>query len=150
VKLKVRGALFYCGRCRKRYSNPFGHECIAPMGRRPGKTRLMPSASVTCPACHKPYGNPFTHTCTARTDFRRRTTKAKKEAAAAKRKARPEHPRPSACRDRDCKRAACAAYREGFGDGQQSGYELGREEGERVGYDRGFADGRASCPGGHK
>jgi hypothetical protein len=134
VKLKLRGALFRCGRCRKSYSNPFGHTCVAPVGRRPGKTKLMPSASATCPKCRKPYGNPFTHTCTVRTDFKRRTTKAKKDAAAAKRKARPQHPRPSACRDGDCKRAACQAYREG------------REDGFAEGYDEGFAEGIAACP----
>jgi len=139
--MKLRGALFRCGRCRKSYSNPFGHTCVAPMGRQ-GKTRFRPSASATCPKCHKPYGNPLTHTCTVGTDFRRRTAKAKKDAAAAKRaaarKARPEHPRFSACRDADCKRAACVAYREG------------REDGFQDGYDEGFPDGIAACPREHK
>jgi hypothetical protein len=142
VKLKLRGALFHCGRCRKRHSNPFGHECIAPLGRRPGKTTFRPSASATCPACHKPYGNPLTHTCTTRTDFKRRTARARKDAAAARRKARPEHPPPSACRDGDCKRTACAAYRQGREDGFQDGYETG--------YDEGFPDGIAACPREHK
>lgn len=136
MKLKLQGALFHCGRCRKRYSNPFGHTCVAPVGRQ-GKTRFMPSASATCPRCHKPYGNPLTHTCTVRTDFKRRTAKAKKDAAAAKRKARPEHPRPSACRDPDCKRTGCAAWREGH------------EDGFAEGYDEGFAEGVAACPREH-
>lgn len=138
MKLKLRGALFHCGRCRKRYSNPFGHECIAPLGRRPGKTTFRPSASATCRSCGKPYGNPLTHTCTVRTDFKRRTRRLKKDARAAARTARPEHPTPGACRDRDCKRAACAAYREG------------RQDGYREGYDEGFPDGIAACPKEHK
>ena len=137
MKLRFRGALFHCGRCRKRYSNPFGHECVAPMGRQ-GKTTFRPTASATCPKCHKPYGNPLTHTCTARSDFKGRTAKARKDATAARRKARPEHPRPSACRERYCKRAACAAYREG------------REDGFTEGYDEGFPDGIAACPREHK
>jgi hypothetical protein len=143
VKLKFKGALFHCGRCRKRYSNPFGHVCIAPIGRRAGKTRFRPSASATCPNCRKPYGNPLTHTCTTRTDFKRR-------AAKAKRKDRPEHPPPSACREQDCKRAACAAYRQGREDGDRDGYERGYEDGERIGYDRGFESGKAACPREHK
>lgn len=158
MKLKLRGALFHCGRCRKRYSNPFGHECIAPLGRRPGKTTFRPSTSAICPTCHKPYGNPLTHTCTTRTDFKRRTAKARKDAAAAKRNARPEHPLPSACRDAHCKRAACAAYRDGREDGYRDGREDGREEGYRAGhsdghregYDQGFPDGIAACPRAHK
>ena len=57
----------------------------------------------------------------------------REDAAAAKKKARPEHPRPSACQDGDCKRAGCVAYREGREDG----------------YERGFPDGVAACPLGH-
>lgn len=133
MKLKLHGALFHCGRCRKRYSNPFGHVCVAPIGRE-GKTRFRPSASAVCPACHQPYGNPFTHTCTVRTGYRGRARRPKQAA----RKARPEHPRPSACRDGDCKRAACVAYREAL----EAGYEDG--------YDIGFAEGTAACPREHK
>jgi hypothetical protein len=130
VKVKMRGALFHCGTCRKDYSNPFGHICVSRMGRAAGRTKLKPSLSAKCQKCRKPLGNPLTHTCTTRTDFRRRTAKAKKDAAAAKRKARPEHPRPSACKDGDCKRTGCVAYREGH----------------EIGYERGFDDGIAACP----
>ena len=94
MKVKIRGALFRCGTCRKSYSNPLGHVCVSRMGRAAGRTKLKPSLSAKCQQCRKPLGNPLTHTCTTRTDFKRRTAKAKKEAAAAKRaaarKARPE------------------------------------------------------------
>jgi hypothetical protein len=137
VKVKIRGALFHCGTCRKDYSNPFGHICVSRMGRTAGRTTLKPSLSAKCQKCRKDLGNPLTHTCTVKTDFKRRTAKAKKEAAAAKRKARPEHPRPSACRDAACKRAGCVAYREGYGNGRYDGYA------------EGFPDGVAACPLGH-
>jgi hypothetical protein len=137
VKVKIRGALFHCGTCRKDYSNPFGHICVSRMGRAAGRTKLKPSLSAKCQKCHKPLGNPLTHTCTTRTDFKRRTAKARKDAAAAKKKARPEHPRPSACRDEDCKRTGCVAYRDG------------REDGYHDGYDVGFPDGVMACPLGH-
>jgi hypothetical protein len=46
------------------------------------------------------------------------------------------------CRDQDCPRLACQAwkeaYAEGYADGRQSGYEDG------------FIDGQASCPREHK
>ena len=133
MRVKIRGALFHCGTCRKDYSNPFGHMCVSRMGRAAGRTKLKPSLSAKCQKCRKNMGNPLTHTCTTRTDFKRRTAKARKDAAAAKKKARPEHPRPSACQDGDCKRAGCVAYREGREDG----------------YERGFPDGVAACPLGH-
>jgi hypothetical protein len=140
MKLKVRGALFHCGRCGKSYSNPFGHECVSRMDRRGGKTTLSPKVSTSlgkCPKCRKPLGNPLTHTCTVRTDFKARTAKARKDEAAAKRaaarKARPEH-RYEACRDEDCKRIPCTAYKEG----------------DREGYDRGFPAGVAACPRSHE
>jgi hypothetical protein len=94
-----------------------------------------------CGRCHKRYRNPLGHVCTVKTDYKRRTKQAAKDAAAAKRKARPQHPPPSACPDTDCQRAACVAYKEGVG----AGYAAGHEDG----YQDGFADGRASCPGGH-
>jgi hypothetical protein len=138
MKVKARGALFRCGRCGKSYSNPFGHECVTRLDRRApaGKTGLAPKfgLSATCGGCGRAMGNPLTHTCATRTDFKRRAANARKAA----RKARPEHPRPSACQDRDCKRATCAAYREGRQDGHQDGY------------DEGFPDGMAACARTHQ
>ena len=133
MKVKIRGALFHCGTCRKDYSNPFGHICVSRMGRAAGRTKLKPSLSARCPKCRRDLGNPLTHVCTVKTDFKRRTAKARKDEAAAKRKARPEHPRPAACKDGDCKRIGCVAYREG----------------DENGYERGFPDGVMACPLAH-
>jgi hypothetical protein len=144
VKVKLRGALFHCGTCRKDYSNPFGHVCVSRMGRAAGRTKLKPSLSARCPKCRKPLGNPLTHTCTTRTDFKRRAAKAKKDAAAAKRKARPAH-RYEACRDEDCKRVPCAAWR----DGRREGYRDGFEDGYDGGYSEGYIAGVQGCPRGH-
>jgi hypothetical protein len=139
VRLKLQDALFRCGRCHQRYSNPLGHVCVTRLDRkaRDGRTTVAPKAGLsfgTCGTCGKPLGNPFTHTCRPRPDFKRRAAKARKDAAAAKRQARPEHPPPSACRDADCARAACVAFR----DRRQYGYE------------EGFIDGQAACPREHR
>jgi hypothetical protein len=108
-----------CGRCGGRYRNPLTHVCATRLDkpRRARKSTAEVSASLTCSRCGKSYANPLTHVCTVKTDFRRRSAAAgKAKARAAKR----THPRPSACRDRDCERAACAAYRDGFADGAAS------------------------------
>jgi flagellar biosynthesis/type III secretory pathway protein FliH len=41
------------------------------------------------------------------------------------------------CRDRECRRLACEAYRQGFEDGHDDGYR------------EGFKDGILACPGPH-
>jgi hypothetical protein len=87
-----------------------------------------------CGRCRKRYRNPLGHVCTTRTDYKKRTTKARKEAAAVRRKARPPHPPPAACRDAECQRAGCAGFR------------AGRE----YGYGEGFEDGIAACPREHR
>jgi hypothetical protein len=144
VSLKLGGALFHCGRCRKSYSNPFGHVCVERLDRAPrtGRTRLAPKITASagkCPQCGKPRGNPLTHTCTTRTDFKKRQAAAKK-AARAKKPARPVHLYET-CQDEECKRIPCLAYREG----RQEGYE----EGHQDGYGEGFPDGMAACPRKH-
>ena len=105
MSARKRRALFHCGKCRKRYSNPLGH------------------------------------VCTVKTDYKRKSAKARKDEAAARRaaarKARPEH-RYTACRDEGCKRTGCLAYREGRRDGYEDGYA------------EGFPDGLAACPRPHK
>lgn len=157
MKLKIKGALFHCGRCRKDYSNLFGHVCVTRLDRRApaGKTRLTPGISAsfgTCGTCHKPLGsNPLTHTCTVRTDFRKRRGEARKQEAAEKRaaarrparKGKPEHLY-EACRDEDCQRTACRAYREGREEGYQEGYEDGYAKGYEAGYGAGFTAGFAA------
>jgi hypothetical protein len=49
--------------------------------------------------------------------------------------------RPARCRDRDCERALCAAYREGREDGYADGREDGHEDGHEDGYREGYRDG---------
>lgn len=152
MKLKIGGALFRCGRCRKAYSNPFGHVCVTRLDRRApaGKTKLAPRVTAsagTCPTCHKALGNPLTHTCTVRTDFRRRTAGARKQqarekravnkaATAARRKreraSRPQH-RYETCRDQDCERIGCQAFRQGRDEGYRDGYADGWSEGYAAG-----------------
>jgi hypothetical protein len=134
VKLRIKGSLFHCGRCGKRYSNPLGHVCVTRLDRkaRTGKTTLDPKAAATCARCRKPLGNPLTHTCTVKTDFRAR----RKAAAKASKPARPQH-RYEACRDEDCHRTGCTAYREG------------RELGYYEGWNAGFPAGVAACPRNH-
>lgn len=46
---------------------------------------------------------------------------------------KPQPHRYTSCKDKDCQRVACLAYREGYRDG----------------YDDGFPDGVAACPLGH-
>lgn len=102
-------------------------------------------ASVKCGTCGKRYANPLTHTCVVETDFAKRKRAAERQAkaeaarlrkqeaadrrraAAAARRAkaassraaparRPAHDYRT-CRDNDCARHACAAYKAGYEDG---------------------------------
>lgn len=143
MKVKIRGALFHCGTCRKDYSNPFGHICVSRMGRAAGRTTLKPSLSAKCQKCRKDMGNPLTHTCTTRTDFKRRTAAAKKDAASAKRRAA-QHSY-SGCSDKECRRTACVAYKEAAEEAYAEGYRNGADDGYAEGYPNGMAD----CPLGH-
>ena len=87
--------------------------------------------SVECPKCHKRYANPLAHTCAVSTDFKRRKAAAdRRKAAAAERRRRAREKRaaparrPPArqahdyrlCRDGECARHACRAYRDGLED----------------------------------
>src|SRR6266705_1098408 len=167
VKLKFRGGLFHCGRCRKSFSSPLGHVCMVRNPR--GKVRLKPRASASlakCGTCGKEYANPLGHVCSVKTDFKKRKAAGqRREAAEAKRakafaararevaarqarrekenearrarRAREDAARRGRraketsraktsrahdyrnCRDHDCERAACEAYREGIADGTE-------------------------------
>jgi hypothetical protein len=147
MALRIRATSpVYCGKCGKRRG--LMHTCIV---RRPsGRTRLKkPKVMlVSCSSCGQPYVNPLTHVCRGRPpgDFKRR--KAAAERAARRRKAaeqreqrraeaarrraqggpqkRPGHNYAS-CRDRDCNRALCRAYREGI----ERGFESAREVANR-------------------
>jgi hypothetical protein len=145
MKLRISGALFHCGRCGRKHSNPFGHTCIV---RRPGgRNRLKPVAKVTtgtCGRCKKPVTNPLTHVCIGG-DFKRRGAAEKKAVAAKKRadaasarKAAPKH-EPRRCDDEGCGRVACVAYRDGF----EAGHVGGFADGEQIGYAAGYAAGSA-------
>lgn len=120
--LSVKGGLVRCGRCGRRYSNPFAHVCA---GQRKGRTRVKPkfSASVKCPRCGKAYANPLIHVCASkRGDFKRRKKAFEKRQKAAARRTRPKH-NYRTCRDPDCERVACEAYRQGVEDGMDAARE---------------------------
>jgi hypothetical protein len=145
MPLRIRATSpVYCGKCGKR-RGPL-HTCIV---RRPSGRAKVKAPRVTlarCPRCGKDYASPLTHVCPSRRgDFKRR--KAAAERAARKRKAeqlrqqrkaeaarrraqggpskRTDH-HYSACRDEDCRRLACRAYRDGVDRGFEAGREAGR------------------------
>jgi hypothetical protein len=149
VKLRIRGALFHCGRCGKKHNGVFGHTCIV---RRPrGRNRVRPVAKVTtgtCSRCKKPVSNPLTHVCVGGGDFKRRGAAEKKAVAAKKRadaaaarKAAPKHEY-QRCKDEGCARVACVAYREGYADGHRIGFTEGEEAGYQAGHAAGAAESR--------
>lgn len=119
---KLSGSLIHCTRCGK----PGGlfHTCVVK--RAGGRQRWKPQASVTtkCGKCGKTYSNPLTHTCVIKTDWKKR-----RKAAAAKPK-RAQHSY-SACRDGDCERMGCVAYKEGLEDGYEDGFADGVASGSR-------------------
>jgi hypothetical protein len=134
----------YCGKCGKRRG--LVHTCVV---RRAGGRTKVKAPKVTlarCPRCGKDYASPLTHVCPSKPgDFKRR--KAAAERAARKRKAeqlreqrraeaarrraqggpakRTDHHH-STCRDADCRRALCRAYKEGVDHGFDAGREAGR------------------------
>lgn len=125
---RIRVQVVRCGRCRK----PRGlvHVCVAPFGRRPGRTRIRPRMTVECPRCKRRIGNPITHVCKTRTNFKRKAAAAKKNRAQDRRRqaaslAKVKRARSGlagqrhdyrTCRDEHCGRAACVAYRDGLAD----------------------------------
>jgi flagellar biosynthesis/type III secretory pathway protein FliH len=141
-----------CGRCGK----PRGlrHVCVSNRNR---KATVKPSWSFgECPKCRKRVTNPLTHTCRPKSDFKRRRAQHEKQqraeakATAAKERAgkraqRPQHDYTS-CRDGDCPRPLCVAFKTGHKTGHREGYE----QGFQTGWDRGFPAGVAACPRTHK
>lgn len=134
----------YCGKCGK--SRGLLHTCIV---RRPnGRTKVKaPKATLAkCGSCGQSYANPLTHACPSRPgDFERRKAAAekrqrreKREQLARQRKAerarrraqggpqrRTGH-RYDTCRDADCQRLPCRAYREGIDRGMEAARDLAR------------------------
>lgn len=155
-KLKIRGAVFHCGRCRKSYSNPLGHRCVV---RNPkGRTRVRPKASaslVTCGSCGKKYSNPLRHVCVVKSDAKKRRAAAGRQPV-RKKSAKPARPTVvrvggkkkqahdyRACPDKDCARQACSAWkeawREAWDKAHSEGYAEGRADGHAAGYSAGVA-----------
>lgn len=116
MSLRISVSMARCGQCGKRYSNPLTHVCVNPRGRGP-RLQVRPRVSYDCPVCERPVTNPLTHVCKVRTDFRRRLADRKRQ----EKKPRPQPQQQQhdyrSCRDPDCQRRMCAAYREGFADG---------------------------------
>jgi hypothetical protein len=126
-KPSVSAGLVKCGRCGKRYNNPLTHVCVARMDRKTKPTRLKPQVRATliqCGKCGKSYTNPLTHTCVTRLTRKQKNILAKRRKPAPKpaRKpaAKPAH-NYRVCRDSDCHRPPCQAYREGYDDGLRDG-----------------------------
>jgi hypothetical protein len=109
-----------------------------------------------CDTCKKTIGNPLTHTCTPKSDFKSRKRTAEQQAK-AKGKRQPDRHDYQDCKDDNCKRSACVAYKtgyrrgydDGFDDGYGIGWANGHAAGKAEGYEQGFAEGLASCPGPH-
>lgn len=152
---QVRAALVKCGRCGKRYSNPFTHHCISSKKLNAGHTKVKPTLGVElkkCGKCGKTYNNPLTHTCRTKTDFKKRKAQQgrdqnrktqfrenKPQHGAALPQVKPSHDYKT-CRDRDCSKYQCRAYR----DGIEEGFDQGHAEGYSEGYSEGYADGHAA------
>jgi hypothetical protein len=127
----------YCGKCGKRRG--LAHVCI--VRRTGGRTRVKaPGVSLApCGRCGQSYANPLTHACASKPgDFKRRKAAAerrerKRKAAEARERrreaaarlraegaaGRPAQHRYQTCRDDDCQRRACIAYKQGFENGRE-------------------------------
>jgi hypothetical protein len=130
---RKRRPLFTCGRCGRGYSSPFGHVC-AGGGDFAKRTRAKKRADEAAArrekrkadrAATKRRERDQTGEARKAENGRSRTRVAaarKAERAKAARKRPPSRPRPQRhdyrnCRDHDCQRDACEAYREGVADG---------------------------------
>jgi len=148
-KRKKRRALFTCGRCGKSYSSPLGHACtgggdFAKRRRglqRAGATRQRQAAAA---ATRQRERNKVSAARQAERDkaatrvaAARRAERARADARVARAKGGrpPAARRPQAthgyrsCREDDCQRPACEAWREGVAEGREAGFEDGFEAG---------------------
>ncbi|MGH3205692.1 MAG: hypothetical protein ACRDP5_27110 [Streptosporangiaceae bacterium] len=141
-----------CGRCGK--PRRLRHACVSPSRR---KATIKAGWSFgQCPKCRKTITNPLAHDCRPKTGYKRRRRAAQTQEAKDKRAqaastarvkrsrqrgpAKPKHDY-TTCRDDDCHRTACVAFR--------TGYHLGHIDGHDQGFDLGFAAGQAACPREH-
>lgn len=119
--LRIGVSLMKCGQCGKRYSNPLTHVCYNPRGHGP-RLQVKPRIAYDCPKCSRPVTNPLTHVCSVRTDFRKRLAEQKRQAKKRPAPKAEQHDYHS-CRDQNCQRRMCTAYREGFEDGRTDALE---------------------------
>lgn len=140
-----------CGR----YGQPrelIGHVCVIRSGRaaRRAPTPTLKLDFGKCETCKKTIGNPLTDVCAPRSDFKKRkAAAAKREREAAKARAGKRQPDKHdylACKDDDCPRPLCVAYKTGWREGYKTGFDDGFAAGYGTGYAEGFAAGRASVP----
>jgi hypothetical protein len=142
VRRKIRAhPLFRCGACGKSYNSPFGHVCgnRGDFGKRRRATQRAAAAAERKQkrAAERAKANERVAAArkaergraAARVSATRRRERARADARVARAKAagaRPAgRPKPSAhdyrnCRDHDCQRVACEAYREGVADTQDA------------------------------
>ena len=122
-----------CGRCGKPREG-IRHVCVSTRER---PMTLKPSINFgKCPTCKKTITNPLTHVCAPKSDFKKRKRAAEKREKARKKRQAEQHPFES-CRDDQCKRPQCVAYRTGW------------HQGEAAGFESGFNAGLAACPRNH-
>lgn len=145
---RKRRPMFRCGSCGRGHGNPFGHRCTAG-----GNLKRKRAAAAAKAERDEQRGREREIRATERAAAKAKVAdvrgveraRAAERIAAAKAKA----PRPPAgrgrgpahdwvlCRDADCERAVCEAYREGVDDG--------RELEHQPAYDDGWMAGRAAA-----
>ena len=135
---KKREPLFRCGKCGKGYGNPLGHSCGGGgdfARRRRAQDRAADTAKRRAETAERRAREREKITAVRqreRAKARERVAAARKaEREKAKRKrpagrSRPERHDYRNCRDAECQRVACEAYREGHGDGWMEGYAAGQ------------------------
>ena len=131
-----------CGRCGKRADGHPARLRVATAGAQ-GHAQTADHVREV-PDVQEAITNPLTHVCMAKSGFKRAKSRAAKRAKerarekARKKRQAEQHPFES-CRDDQCKRPQCVAYRTGWHEGEAAGFESG--------FESGFSAGLAACPG---
>jgi len=118
VRRSVRRVSVTCATCKKRYTNPLTHTCTVKTDFKRRKAKAARSAKAAR-AAEKRRERRKAATARRREAKRKRTAAAKARKAAAK--TRSPRPRPPAhdyqtCRDPECEKYGCLAYRQGVED----------------------------------
>lgn len=139
-----------CGRCGHPREG-IRHVCFASgRGAQRNATPKLKHDFGKCPDCGKVIGNPLTHVCSNKGHFRRRKAKYEREQTAkARSKRQADRHDYQTCKDDDCKRPACVAYKTGWQDGYKAGFDEGFAAGFGAGYAEGFTAGQMACPRSH-